>query len=339
MKRLLASIALCLPLFVAHGLAQEPATQPVVSEVAAASRPRVLIFSIDGLRPDCLLRAEIPNIRKLMAVGSFSFWCRTTDVAITSPSHTSMLTGVTPERHGIDFNGDPPEGARIKVPTLFDLAKAKGYTTGMASGKRKFTLFGLSGHLDHLWTPSDSVVEDASTAEQAVRIIKDYKPEVMYVHLAATDATGHAIGWGTPEQIGTIGLADVAVGKVLDALREIGELDNTTIILSADHGGTNRSHGRDDLRSHFIPWIAVGPGIRSDFDLTRLGKEYDLSTFDTFATACHVLNIDLPPNIDGQPVTEMFLQAELMQSTTPAASPATQPTAATTQATSPAQGN
>lgn len=290
-----------------------------------ADVPRVLIFSIDGLRPDCLLRADAPNIHKLMNVGSFSMWCRTTDVAITIPSHTSMLTGVTPEKHGINFNGDPPDDAQIKVPTLFDLAKEKGYTTGLASGKRKFSLFAMTGHLDHIWTPTDGVVDDASTATHAVQIIKDYKPDVMYVHFGATDATGHGIGWGTPEQIATIGLADKAVGRVLDAYREIGDLDNTFIILSADHGGTLRSHGRGDIRSHFIPWIAVGPNVRSDFDLTRLGKEYDLSTFDTFATACYVLKIDVPSYSDGQPVMEMFLNTDLMQ---PAASPATQPTTA-----------
>lgn len=305
-----------------------PATLLRADSPAPTAKPRVLIISIDGLRPDCLLRAEAPNIRKLMNVGSFSLWARTTDVAITLPSHTSMLTGVTPEKHGISFNADPPDDAKINVPTLFDLAKARGYTTGLASGKRKFTLFAKSGHLDHIWTPEESVVDDASVAQHAAQIIRTYQPEVMYVHLGAVDATGHSIGWGTPEQIGTIGLADTAVGVVLDALSEIHQLDQTFIFVSADHGGALRTHGRDDFHSHFIPWVAVGPGIRANFDLTRLGKDYDLSTFDTFATACYVLNLELPPDIDGQPVKEMFENAELLQPTTTAAAPATQPSSA-----------
>lgn len=318
MKRLLHSLCLSF-LFVTTAAAQ-------------SDPPHVLIVSIDGLRPDCMLRAETPNLRKLMNVGSFSMWARTTDIAITTPSHTSMLTGVTPEKHGIDFNGDPPEDAKIRVPTLFDLAKAQGYTTGMASGKRKFTLFAMSGHLDHIWTPQESAVDDASTAKHAVAIITQYKPDVMYVHFAATDSTGHAIGWGTPDQLQTISLADRALGQVLDAYRDIGLLESTFIIISADHGGTVRSHGRDDIRSHFIPWIAVGPGVRSDYDLTRLGKDYDLSTFDTFATACHVLKIPLPPDLDGQPVLEMFVDAELLQ---PAAPPTTAPSTPTTAPTEP----
>jgi arylsulfatase A-like enzyme len=312
MKRWFHSLCLSL-VFVSAACGQE--SKPEV--------PRMLIISIDGLRPDCLLRADAPNLRKLMNVGSFSMWARTTDVAVTIPSHTSMLTGVTPEKHGIDFNGDPPDDATIKVPTLFDLAKARGLTTGLASGKRKFTLFAKSGHLDHIWTPIESVIDDASTAKQAVRIITDHQPDVMYVHLGATDATGHAIGWGTADQLQTISLADRALGQVLDAYREIGQLDNTFIIISSDHGGTVRTHGRDDVRSRYIPWIAVGSGVRSDYDLTRLGKDYDLSTFDTFATACHVLKIPLPPDLDGQPVLEMYVDAELLQPATP--TPATQP--------------
>lgn len=304
---------------------------------ASPEVPNVLIVSIDGCRPDCMLRADTPTLRGLMNVGSFTMWARTTDVAVTIPSHTSMVTGVIPETHGIDFNGDPPDDAQIKVPTLFDLAKAKGYSTGMASGKRKFTLFGKSGHLDHLWTPIDSVVDDASTATHAVEIIREHKPKVMYVHFAATDSTGHGIGWGTPEQLQTLSLADKALARVLDAYRENGTLNNTLIIISADHGGTVRSHGKDDIRSRYIPWIAVGPGIRSDYDLTRLGKDFEIRTYDTFATACYVLGIDLPPGIDGRPIKQMFLDFDMMQDA-PASKPTSAP-ATTGPATTQAESN
>ncbi len=54
------------------------------------------------------LRAEMPNLRGLMKRGAFTFWAETTDVAVTLPSHTSMLTGVTPEKHGIHWNSEDP---------------------------------------------------------------------------------------------------------------------------------------------------------------------------------------------------------------------------------------
>src|SRR5690242_6521552 len=66
----------------------------------------VVIISIDGLRPDVLLRARAPALHSLYESGAFSFWAQTIPVAITLPSHTSMLTGVGVERHGIDFNDE-----------------------------------------------------------------------------------------------------------------------------------------------------------------------------------------------------------------------------------------
>src|SRR6476660_1162779 len=56
----------------------------------------VLLISIDGCRPDVLLRAKTPNVHKLVESGSYTFWARTIPPAITLPAHASMITGVTP---------------------------------------------------------------------------------------------------------------------------------------------------------------------------------------------------------------------------------------------------
>jgi len=52
------------------------------------------MISIDGGRPDLLLRAGMPNLRRLMREGSYSMWAKTTAQAVTLPLHMSMLTGV-----------------------------------------------------------------------------------------------------------------------------------------------------------------------------------------------------------------------------------------------------
>src|SRR4051794_27495970 len=89
--------ALCVAATHAEGT-REPTTQRA-QPMKPATRPvrqinRALIISVDGLRPDLLARAYAPNIRGLMNAGSFSLWARTTAVAVTLPSHVSMLTGV-----------------------------------------------------------------------------------------------------------------------------------------------------------------------------------------------------------------------------------------------------
>ena len=133
--RLTALLALPL-LFAAQALAQAtPAPAPALTPAPAAvvRAERVAIISIDGLRPDLLIQANAPNIRGLLRDGSYTFWARTIDLAYTLPAHASMLTGVSPERHGVTWN-ERVEQARLKSPTLFEVAKSAGLTTALVSG-------------------------------------------------------------------------------------------------------------------------------------------------------------------------------------------------------------
>jgi predicted AlkP superfamily pyrophosphatase or phosphodiesterase len=271
---------------------------------------RVAIISIDGLRPDVALRADMPHLRSLMARGSFTFWANTTDVAITLPSHTSMLTGVTPEKHGIHYNDDKPTNKpdHPLVPTLFELAKKQGRTTACCAGKHKFDIFDTPGTLDWKFIKES---DDATVADAAAAIVREHKPDVLFVHFADNDRIGHKFGWGTPEQVAHLAKTDDALGVVLKALDDERLTDSTLIIVTADHGGNGRTHGGLDPRSRHIPWIAAGPGVKPNYDLTRNIKLV-VNTYDTFATACHVLGIPLPADCDGKPVSDIFAHRELL---------------------------
>ena len=264
----------------------------------------VLILTVDGLRGDVALRANAPTLRALLARGSFTMWARTTDLAVTLPSHTSMLTGVPPEKHRVDWNDDQP-GRFPAWPTLFELARQAGYSTAMAAGKSKFHAFQEPGALDWSYVPGVSVVTDASVADTAVAYIALHRPEVLFVHLPGVDTAGHRYGWGSQEQLNAITVADGSIGRVLDALRGQHLMDSTLVIVSSDHGGAGKSHGGIDPRSRFIPWIAAGPGVCANLDLTT-DAELSVRTEDTFATAAYVLGITPPRRVDGKPVMEIF---------------------------------
>lgn len=104
----------------------------------------VLMISIDGLRADDITRADekglnIPTLRSLAESGVSAARVRGVLPTVTYPSHTTMITGVHPARHGITGNTTfDPEGRNaggwmwyaedIKVPTLWDTVKAKGGT-------------------------------------------------------------------------------------------------------------------------------------------------------------------------------------------------------------------
>jgi arylsulfatase A-like enzyme len=295
-----------------------------------------MIISIDGLRPDVLLRAPTPHLHAMMDHGSFTLWAKTTPASITLPSHVSMLTGVTPEVHAILWNSDLPLSQPVfpDSPTLFELARKAGYTTAIVAGKSKFTVFdkpsigSAPAALSWKYITASTKCDDAEVTEHALDIIREHKPDVMFIHFPECDNVGHAIGWGTPQQLATVGHADQCIGKIQDLMHELKLDESTLMIVTSDHGGAGRTHGADDTRSRTIPWIATGPGVRENFDLTRLGRDVDVQTYDTFATACFVLGIPIEYHMDGKPIRQIFDNQEMLISTfQPSMAPATMPSA------------
>jgi len=268
---------------------------------------RVLIVSVDGLRPDLSLRADAPVLKGLMERGSYTLWAQTTAVAVTLPSHVSMLTGVPPAKHGVEWNSVLPTTRIIypSYPTLFELARKAGYTTAMAAGKSKFTGLTEPSTLTWSFVPKETVIPDTKVTDRAIQWIERFGPQVLFVHLPGVDIAGHTYGWGSQEQLDAIANADRCLGRILDAVNARGTLDSTLVIVSADHGGAGKSHGPDDPRSRMIPWIAAGPGVRADYDLTQ-DEDLTVRTEDTFATACYVLGITPPRPVDGHPIQQIF---------------------------------
>lgn len=105
----------------------------------------LLLVSIDGLRPGDVLEAGarglvVPNLRRFVDRGAYASGVIGVLPTLTYPSHTTLLTGVTPRGHGIvnNLTFDPTNinqigwdwyAADIRVPTLWDAAHAAGRTT------------------------------------------------------------------------------------------------------------------------------------------------------------------------------------------------------------------
>jgi arylsulfatase A-like enzyme len=279
---------------------------------------RALIISVDGLRPDVLLRANAPRITQLYQSGAYTFWARSTAASVTLPTHVSLLTGVVPEKHAIMWNGDMPLARPVypNAPTLFELAKRRGYTTAMVAGKSKFDVLDKPGTIDFKYVTSSAKSDDADVTGNTLSILRQHKPHVMFMHLPGVDNVGHARGWGTPEQLSAVATADRCVGRVVDALAELKLLGSTLIILTADHGGAGRTHGPDDPRSRHIPWIVAGPGVRKNVDLT-LYADLEVNVYDTFNTVCAALTIPTPRRTDGKVISAVLQTHELLRPETP----------------------
>ena len=116
--------------------------------VAPADRdgpPLLVVISIDGLRPDYITAADehgakVPNLRRFLKEGAFADGVEGVVPTVTYPSHTTLMTGVWPAKHGILANTtfDPLQknyqgwywyAEDIRVPTLWDAAAKAGWTT------------------------------------------------------------------------------------------------------------------------------------------------------------------------------------------------------------------
>jgi arylsulfatase A-like enzyme len=93
------------------------------------------------------------------------------------------------------------------------------------------------------------------------------------------------------------------------ALGEARLSEKTLLIVTADHGGSGKSHGAKVPFSHYVPWIAVGPGVRENYDLT-LEPKLAVHVEDVFATALNFLGVTIPADVDGKLIGAIFDKSE-----------------------------
>jgi predicted AlkP superfamily pyrophosphatase or phosphodiesterase len=113
---------------------------------AASTNHHVILITIDGLAAFYLSdpQSPLPALRKLAKEGAVSEGLRVSNPSVTWPNHTTLVTGVHPEKHSVLFNGvlvrpGPGEPVQIEgdhdqtdlvaVPTLWDHLHRAGYRT------------------------------------------------------------------------------------------------------------------------------------------------------------------------------------------------------------------
>ena len=274
MPRLLSATLVALTLAVA-GLLPQPSH-------GADKDKHVIVVCIDGLAAYLLddPRAPIPMVRELAQEGSFAEGgMRVSNPSVTWPNHTSIITGVRPEKHGVLANGVLVRGAPgspvtidgkrdqhelVRVPTILDIAHAAGLRTaeinwpclrgskslddsfadvpdqvthmtprlrselvakGILKDETQKTFMASSPpQRDHVWT------------EAACHVIRERKPNLMFIHLLNVDATHHAEGAQTPAGYTANAYADACLRRIVEAIDNAGIRDKTTILVVSDHG-------------------------------------------------------------------------------------------------------
>ena len=259
----------------------------------------------------------MPVFKSMAKEGAHTWEAYTIVPSVTLPSHTSMLTGVGIQKHQVDWNDLNPEKGLVKVPTIFSIAKKAGFVTAMVASKTKFRTLNLPGSLDSILLPEKP--SSAIIGETAAAMIGTLKPNLCFIHFGEPDAAGHTYGVFSAEKMKALADSDAALGVIVQAIREAGLIDSSVIILTADHGGHDRTpeeneqraksgqppqpgtHGSSSPDDVTIPWVAWGTSVRKGFTITAAVVQYD-----TAATALWLLGIPVPESFWGRPVTSAF---------------------------------
>jgi hypothetical protein len=236
-------------------------------------RRKLLVLSVDGLdwrylRDADRLGVKIPTFRRLMAEGESADGVLGAVPTVTWPSHTTLITGVEPRRHGIlgnqrprDAGGDYYWSAHLlKVDTLWHATRRAGLTSAAITwpvtvdadidwnlpelfAKRRGGAMDLPsiaskatpGLVERITAMYPSFpqewMDDRTRALATMYLMRERRPDLTLVHFVDLDAEAHDNGPFTREANAMLEYTDELVGRILAVLPA-----NVVVALVSDHG-------------------------------------------------------------------------------------------------------
>jgi predicted AlkP superfamily pyrophosphatase or phosphodiesterase len=265
--RLAAALLAGLSLFVAAAAAQAPA-------------PIVVMISVDGLRPDYVTAADkhglkIPALRRFVTEGAYAEGVEGVIPTVTYPSHTTLITGVWPAKHGILANTifEPLRtgpsvwywyAEDIRVPTLWDSAARAGWATASiqwpvsvgarvtwnipeywrgsaaedAKLRRAVSTPGLLAELEAELGPYPHALEaedDEARGRFAARLLEKKRPALLTLHLIALDHTQHETRPFSAETFAVLERLDAVVARLRETAERLAP-GRVFFAIVSDHG-------------------------------------------------------------------------------------------------------
>ncbi len=253
----------------------------VVTTLSEAAPPahKLLVLSVDGLdwrylRDRDALGLRIPNMRRLLQEGQYANGVVGVWPTITWPSHTSILTGVRPDQHGIENNPRPKsENTRypwnansLKAPALWQAAHDHGLKTASVTwpvtvgasidyNLPEFFRRRQGGSMDLEAIASKATpdlvplisraypsfpqqwMDDRTRTLAVLYLMHEVRPDLLLVHLVDLDSEAHDQGPFTENANAILERTDELIGQILGALPP-----DTVLALLSDHGFERVDH-------------------------------------------------------------------------------------------------
>jgi predicted AlkP superfamily pyrophosphatase or phosphodiesterase len=256
---------------------------------------KVVLFLVDGMRPDGMMQANAPFLHGLKQRGASTLQCKTVAPSSTLPCHTSLFLGVEPTRHGIVTNTWSPPVRPI--PGLVE--------TLQRGGKKSVFCYNWEPLRD-LATPEALTAafflnnfEEPEGDEALAQLVAPWLGsrtsdwDFAFVYLGYTDTAGHRHGWMSEPYLRAIGVADRCIAHICAALPP-----DCRILVTADHGGHDQTHGTDRPDDVTTPFLLFGPSIPANHTIDRPVRITDIAP-----TIAHLFGVPAPDAWIGEPVT------------------------------------
>ncbi len=293
----------------------------------------VILITIDTLRADHLgcygyKKVETPNLDNLCNTG-IKFEDCVSQVPLTLPSHTTILSGTYPFYHGVRDNGGfvVPE----EVDTIAEILKRHGFSTGAVVGAYVLDgKWGLNQGFDFYYDNFDlskykrislSFVERRAgeVIKHAMDWLKKNKNKRFFLWVHVYDPhspyrppSPFDIRYADHPYDGEIAYTDSQLGKFFGFLKKSGLSRKTLLVVTADHGESLGEHG-EQTHGFFVyeatvrvPLIIKAPikGLSGKVSHSRVGL------VDIAPTILDFLGYPLPPQMQGKSLKKLLFNPD-----------------------------
>jgi len=273
----------------------------------------VIFLGFDAMSAIGIQRAETPNFNRMIANGAISLDTRCVRSTSSSQNWMSMVTGAPIEMHGVTENDWERDNYSIIpaaknddqiFPTMFDdirAAKPNAKIHGFIEWAGETRMYDMTKFDKAVYSSKEKQYNADELLQMAFADYIAEQPDLLFVSIDITDHEGHSAGHESQEYFDCVHHMDELVGAFVDELEAKGMLDDAVIIITADHGGINFSHGGDTMEELQVPILMYGKGVTK-------GKvmEHANMIYDNAATVCGLLGVEMPRECRGRFLYEAF---------------------------------
>ena len=232
---------------------------------------KCVIIVLDGFSSRYLTQlGSNSGFSRISETGACCLTARSTYPAHTCTNHATIMTGVGASRHGIVGNDHLGEDGvssvkniqpeMIRVPTLFQIASAAGNKTAFVSGKDDLVTLlsegldaGVSNkRLKEYLSPAPELTDSSDNDEyyrynmdladwvfkSLFTVLGTEEPDLTMVNIQSPDYIAHRFGPGSKEMTECLLAVDEQIGELYLKMEKAGMLEDTAVIITADHGMT-----------------------------------------------------------------------------------------------------